>query len=316
MEEFGPDIVVAMEALSYGPVLSHWEGTPRVLMPWGSDILVWARKAAAARELVEQAIAAADCLTANAPGMETELFQGLRARPASMNLFAWGCDTNIFSRGDASARTDARRALSLPLDARIVLSPRNATNHLGAGMIVESWHVARKTGHVGKDILLVLRGSAPEHEWNALQQHSSRLGEAGAIRFVGDYADSSRMAYYFRASDAFVSFPETDFFAVTIMEGMACGSMPILAPIPAYRAAVAPIPEQRDAFGAIVAGDRTVPGLVEAFQRWSALGVGQDRAIREFNAERAKRTGNFGENARKLETVFAMAKAAYTARPR
>lgn len=315
MEEFRPDIVVAMEALSYGPVLAHWDGTPRVLMPWGSDILVWARKASAARELVEQAISAADCLTANAPGMETELFAGLKSRPASMKLFAWGCDTNIFSRGDGAARTDARRALSLPLDARIVLSPRNATNHLGAGMIVESWMVARRTSLPPTDLLVLLRGSAPEPEWNALQQHAARLGDASSIRFVADYADASRMAYHFRASDAFISFPETDFFAVSIMEGMACGSMPILAPLPAYKGPMAPIPNQRDAFGAIIAESRSVPALVEALQRWSSLAVGQDRAIREFNAERAQRTGSFATNARQLEEVFAMAKAAHAARP-
>ncbi len=221
MEEFRPEVVVAMEALSYGPVLPHWEGSPRVLVPWGSDVLVWARKGGEARGLVEGAIAAADCLTANAPGMEADLFAGLDARPAAIDLFAWGCDTNIFSRGDGSARTDARRALGLPLEPRIVLSPRNATNHLGAGMIVESWLVAKQTGHLGGDLLVVLRGSAGQDEWDALQRHAARLGDSASIRFVGDYADASRMAYFMRASDAFVSFPETDFFAVTIMEGMA-----------------------------------------------------------------------------------------------
>lgn len=43
------------------------------------------------------------------------------------------------------------------------------------------------------------------------------------------------MAVFLNASNAFISLPKTDQFASSIMEGMACGSIPILSNLSVYK---------------------------------------------------------------------------------
>ena len=65
-----------------------------------------------------------------------------------------------------------------------------------------------------------------------------REGLAPQARIVSETLSPSEMAAAFNRADLFVSCPETDFLASTILEGMACGCVPILADLPYYRSRI------------------------------------------------------------------------------
>lgn len=307
---FQPHFVIAMEALGYGPILPHIEAIPRVLMPWGSDMLVWPQQDATVRALVESAVSAADALTANAPGMEQSLFANIDARPACMKLFPWGCDTRTFCMGD---RAEARASLNIDPRARLVLSPRNATEHLGAHFIVNGWRRFTNARKPDGAQMIVLRGSAPSDEWAAVRA----LGQdQPAIRFVDEYLTPSQMATYYRAADAFISFPATDLFAVSLMEGMACGALPIVAPLPAYDAAFRDIGVEGKRWNAVIATDRSAGGCGEALERWWDLRPEEESVTREVNAKHAFADGDFNRNAEQIDDVFTMAQESFRYRMR
>jgi len=307
---FQPNFVIAMEALGYGPIIPHVENIPRVLMPWGSDMLVWPKDDPTLRELVESAVAAADALTANAPGMEQSLFEFIEARPSCMKLFPWGCDTRMFCTGD---RAEARAALNIEPTSRIVLSPRNATEHLGAHFIVEGWRQfinSRRSEGAG---MIMLRGSAPSDAWAQVRALGA---EEPSIRFVDEYLTPAQMVTYYRAADAFISFPATDLFAVSLMEGMACGALPIVAPLPAYEAAFNELDVKGKRWNAIIATDRSIGGCADALERWWKLKPEDENVTREVNARHARADGDFIKNAEQIEEVFKMAQESFRYRMR
>jgi glycosyltransferase involved in cell wall biosynthesis len=161
--------------------------------------------------------------------------------------------------------------------------------------------------------MIVLRGSASSDEWAKVRALGA---DQPSIRFVDEYLTPTEMVSYYRAADAFISFPATDLFAVSLMEGMACGALPIVAPLPAYEAAFNEINEKGKRWNAVIATDRSTGGCAEALERWWSLKPEDESVTREINARHALADGDFLKNAEQIEDVFKMAQESFRYRMR
>jgi glycosyltransferase involved in cell wall biosynthesis len=137
-----------------------------------------------------------------------------------------GVDRRIFCPGE---RNVARAALSLPLDAPILLFVGNG---IRAGAFKDystlSEVIARLANRkVGQDLILLALGE---------EGPPKQVGNA-TIRFVPPQHDAGRVALYYRAATCYVHAARADTFPNTILEALACG-------IPVVATAVCGIPEQ------------------------------------------------------------------------
>lgn len=301
---FRPDVVHAMEALGYGPILAHVKGAARVLTPWGTDVMDWPKRSPVARSLAESAIAAAHRITTNAPGLETELLEGFRVEPRRIHLFSWGIDLSVFRPAEGRARVETRAHLNVSAGARMLLSPRNAKPYWGVPLLVRGWLEWKRKRPALDAVLVVIRGSATDAEWADVGAIVAESPVAGTVRAVHRYLTPEEMAEVYAASDAFVSMPETDLLAMSVLEGMACGSLPILADLPAYRGRVADLLEERAPVRGIMLRERSEAAVGEALDRWQALDADMESAIRCANTATIRAEENFEVRAEEIFDVY------------
>ena len=63
---------------------------------------------------------------------------------------------------------------------------------------------------------------------------AEKLEVVNNARFISKLITPREMAVYLNAADAFLSTPKYDQFGSSVMEGMACGSIPIVSDIKVY----------------------------------------------------------------------------------
>lgn len=124
-----------------------------------------------------------------------------------------GIDTERFAPGDAR---EAREALGLPLDARIVGAIGNLIPVKGYELLLQAMRDV-------PDALLALGGDGPER--NRLEALARDLGIADRVRFLGHQADP-RAVYH--AADLFAMSSRMEAFPLVALEAQSCGK-PVVA---------------------------------------------------------------------------------------
>jgi glycosyltransferase involved in cell wall biosynthesis len=118
------------------------------------------------------------------------------------------------------------------------------------------------------------------------------------VRFVNEFLSDHQMAAALNLADAYLSVPRTDLLSLSVLEGMACGCLPIVADLPAYRtrltdtenAVVIPQPVTADS---VAEACLAVAGHPQWIPRFA-----------ERNVARVQREDNWSLNARKMEDVY------------
>ena len=78
-------------------------------------------------------------------------------------------------------------------------------------------------------ILILIKGATKEKKYEAeIDTLSSELGVSRSIRMLRRELRPQEMAVLYNTSDALISIPKSDLFAVSIQEGMACGVIPVI----------------------------------------------------------------------------------------
>lgn len=280
-----PDVLHAQEALAYGPTLARFPEIPRVLTPWGPEMERLAEEPGSeASGLVRQACAAADVISTNAPGLEDHWARLTGVSPDRFNLFSWGVDTEVFKPRRPEECSAVRARLGLPLEAPLVLSPRLAKPYYNIDVLLRGWQeaVARPDETFLKEAhFVVLRAGADDASWEALQP----LGRP-RVHFVEQRLSADEMAALYTTSTATAMLPKTDLLSMSLLEALACGSIPLIPDQPCNRTAVL---DARETFRPELAmGFHIAPPDAEsvaiALRRLARLAPGERARMAKHNA--------------------------------
>lgn len=281
-----PDLIHAQEALAYGPTLAHLPADiPKVLTPWGPDMESLRGKDREVGELVRLAVRSADVITTNAPGLEDHWSALSGVERERFRLFSWGIDRKVFHRRGGAERRAMAGALGLPADARLLLSPRLARAYCRIDLILRAWK--RALPSLPEEArLVVLRAGAAGPDWLRWQE-LAREEAIGRVHFVDRLFTPEEMAVLYSLASGTVMVPLTDLVAMSLLEALACGSIPLVHGLPCHRSVVADMAEARpgraSGFVAREAGEEALAGLIT---RWGGL----DGATLE---EMGRRNGDF-----------------------
>jgi glycosyltransferase involved in cell wall biosynthesis len=147
---------------------------------------------------------------------------------APVKLNYWGCNTEIFFPRD---KISARNALNLPLDKKIILSPRAIEPRLNIDLIVEA---AAEASLRHKDIQLVIVGrSSPDYLekiQNLIEKHKISCNAL----ILGEVSQDELPQYY-AAADIVVSMAHSEGFPNTVLEVMSCETPLVIGDLPQIR---------------------------------------------------------------------------------
>jgi glycosyltransferase involved in cell wall biosynthesis len=215
IREIKPDVIHAHSAGAYAWMAMLAGFHPYVVTPWGTDILVDAKKSRWNHWLTSFALRRADLITCDARHMKNEIVC-LGVNPDRIQLVMFGVDLNRFVVSpDAGIEFKKRFKLN---DSPIVLSTRTLTPIHDVETFVRAIPLIQ-AAVPDAQFIVATDGS----ERNKLEDMADALGVTEAVRFPG-YLEEDEMVRWLCLADVYVSTSLTDAgLAGSTAEAMACG---------------------------------------------------------------------------------------------
>jgi glycosyltransferase involved in cell wall biosynthesis len=227
LDELRPDVVHAHYLARFGWQAALAGVRPLVMTPWGSDLLQVGQRRLRTRLWNRFALRRADLVTVSSEGMRAAAVAA-GARPDRIRLIHHGVDTARFAPGGPSATVRDRIGAG---DAPVVLSPRSVTPLYHHEIVLAAVAEVGRHRNPGP-IMVVSTAEADMATLAALRDRAAADGIAERLRVL-DAVGGDDLPDLYRAADVVVSVPETDSFAVTILEAMATGRPVVASDLPA-----------------------------------------------------------------------------------
>ncbi|KAF5437630.1 Glycosyltransferase involved in cell wall bisynthesis [Candidatus Methanophagaceae archaeon] len=237
IKKINPDIVHAHYIADYGfhGALSGFQ--PFVVSAWGSDVLRTPKgkiKSKVTRYSVTYALKKADAITTTAEFMKEYIIKKFTMSDSNKIVrIPWGIDLKIFYRGYDDEVKIHKESLEIIAHSPILISNRGMDPKYEIGNIIEAIpHVLESHSDA---IFVFIRGYGSSKFEDKMKSKAKKLGVADNIRFISRLLTPKEMAVYLNMADVLISIPKTDQFGSSIMEGMACGVIPIVSNIGVYK---------------------------------------------------------------------------------
>jgi glycosyltransferase involved in cell wall biosynthesis len=232
-KELRPDLVHALWLSLHGWTAQSTGVRPFVLSALGTDVLelegmslgptpIDRVHAAYMSRRTRSAVAAADVVLADS----TTLADRVRAQvpSARTEIVRFGVETTDVAR---EGRREWRQRLDIAEDAFVLLSSRLVRPNYNIDTIIRALPIIRRDIPNATLVLKYMpRFSSPDYFRSCLEL-SETLGVRSSIRVVGEL-EREKLLELHTAADLYVSVPDTDGTAVSVLEAMAAG-MPVVA---------------------------------------------------------------------------------------
>lgn len=231
IKKINPDIFHAHFTLFYG---FYGVLTPRplILSVWGSDILKLPKESMISKYIVNYTLKKADKITTTAEFMKSYLINEFKVQEEKVIRIPWGININIFNKRYTKKERELKEYLKIKDNNTVVISNRVLFPYYNIDKIIKAIpHVLKSNSNT---IFVFIRGYVTSEFEDKMKLKAEKLGVTKNIRFISRNLTPEEMAIHLNISDIFISIPKTDQFGGSIMEGMACGLIPIVSNIKVY----------------------------------------------------------------------------------
>jgi len=228
-----PDILHAHYVSSYGFFAAFANYHPFVVSVWGSDVLRDAKESFVKRMIVKYALTRANIITFTAKFMENYIAEEFGLPRSKMVRVPGGADLRIFHRGYEEEVKELRKKMGIKENSPVIISNRHMHPKYEIQSIIES--IPYVIDEYPNATFIFIKGNGEEAYEKEMEKLVSNLGVKDNVKFISKHVSPNEMAAYLNLSDILLSIPKTDQFARSVMEGMACGVIPIVSDIEAYK---------------------------------------------------------------------------------
>lgn len=219
-----PDVLHAGWIQTCGTLAALSKYRPFLLMPWGSDVLVYPQTGRFARLLTRWVLRKADAITCDCLEVRDRIVE-ISGYQNEIIVFPWGVDLAVF-KPDAEARARVRDAFGWG-ERPVVVMDRAFRPIYAVDDFIRA--VPRLSSRL-PDVVIALVGDGPlEGQFREL---ASELGVTRSIRFLGS-VPSGELASLLNASDVYVSSSLSDGTSLSLLEALACGLPAVVTDVPA-----------------------------------------------------------------------------------
>ncbi len=236
IKQIEPDILHGHYVASFGTMAAHTGYTPLILSAWGSDVFQFGLRSSLHKRWVASNFRRAVAVTTTSNHMRDTLINDFGVDPSKIHTFSWGIGSVFFEDFSGDEMREFRSTYGIPEGKTYILSPRHIAPIYGNDIIIDAFGMLADSF---PDIhLLLMNGGDDRHYKSKLFRRVEDLRLADRITFMPKLPTDREVAILFAISPLFVSIPETDQRAITILEGMACGSIPVLGDLEPYHEVV------------------------------------------------------------------------------
>ena len=216
IEEFKPSVIHAHQANSVSyHVLKAANGSdvPVILTAWGSDVLLANSMSWLYRKMLKYNLAHADYFTSDSLFMAAEMQKFLPEKAMDITIANFGINISV---------------KDVPKE-NIIYSNRLHKKLYRIDKVIEAFAKFHRA-HSSEAWKLVVAATGEETE--ELKRLAKSLGVENAVSFPG-WVDAGTNSDYYSRAKIFVSIPESDATAISLLEAMAAGCIPVLSNLPA-----------------------------------------------------------------------------------
>ncbi|MBI3097494.1 MAG: glycosyltransferase family 4 protein [Planctomycetes bacterium] len=199
---------------------------PIVLMPWGSDILLWPKAHHRERWFAQIALRAADAVTCDAEAVSRVIRTLCPIPDHRFCIFPWGIELNRFHPG---LRDPSLRRFWGFGESFVLIMTRSFEPVYGVEHFLQAFALLHRR-HPHVRAVLVGGGSLESR----LKAESERLGMGEFIRFSGR-VPNHEMGRWVASADLYVSSSLSDGTSLSLLEAMASGLPAVVTDLPANR---------------------------------------------------------------------------------
>ena len=223
-----PDWVHVHWANFAGILDGIWDG-PLAVTVWGSEIYKLAEMSPITRERLVRALNQAAVVTCDSQDLAARIETLATLPKGQVAIIQWGVDMERFRpEGQAPSIFNLDGGTAGP----VILSPRAFTPLYNLHIIIDAFALVHEKI---PDVRLLMKRYAakPDYERQVLAR-IEELGLTAVVGIVGEIAYEA-MADFYRAGQVLVSVPDSDGTPMSLLEGMACGCIPVVSDLPSLR---------------------------------------------------------------------------------
>jgi glycosyltransferase involved in cell wall biosynthesis len=266
ISEFKPDIIHVHQANAYGyfASMANRRRIPMVLTTWGSDVLLLPKRGFLYRYIVNKSLRDADFITADAQYM-AEAIHGLIGKK-EVTIANFGIEISSMTASH--------------LKENIIYSNRLHQDLYNIDQII-SGSANFLSEHSDWSLTIGANGNNTE----ALKAQAKEEIRENQVSFIGFVNAEVNRANYLKSA-IYISIPNSDGTAISLLEAMAYGAIPVVSDLPANREWIV------DGENGIILRDRNVEEALERALELDAEDVAERNAkiISERGSKEANRS--------------------------
>lgn len=291
-----PQIVHGFDAWHFGLATLKCGAWPKVLTPSNCDIHRLPGLSKKAGRHLRRVLGGVDRITLPNGAATDYLTERFGVVNTKIQPFSWGIDPEIFRPDLNHSAQSWQKRMDIPLGAPVVLSPRRFHPYWGCELLMKA--IPAVLAEAPETIFVILRGhNGSQESFSGARAMACRMGIDPSIRWIDEPLRPTDLATLFNRADLFVTVPRTDGVAQTVLEGMACGCLPIYAEHPAYGNCL------RNGENGLALKGYTPAALARAIIDGLANASLRAKA-RQLNVQHIRQNENWFINACKMESVY------------
>lgn len=233
--------------------------SPLVLTALGSDINDPFEKGYPSWQTkVAKTLLAARHITADANEVLSRC-EVLAGKPLKSSLFYFGIDLQLFYSRPATETLTLRKKLQIPLDSKVVLSPRRLTYKMNHEVVLKAFAQFLQSNDNNYYLIFRRFGSFSVVIQNDLQELARKLKVNDQVIWL-DTMPYEELPILYSLADLIINIPEQDGLPVTLFEASACKVPLITSDLPSYQEFLA-----KGAYFRVAVRD--IDGIVSAMQK-------------------------------------------------
>ena len=288
LRKIKPDILHSGNVLNISFLAALSGFHPLLVMPNGSDVLIYPKKYKSVRLINNYVFSKTDWVTCDAEYVKKRIVIDYKYNSNKITVFPWGIELDIFK--ESHIENSLRKKLGWE-DKIVLISNRHFEPVYDHKTLVEAFKLALVKN---SDLRLLLVGDGKVRE--DIRELINEYGLGKYIYLTGRIS-REEMAHRLNEADVYITTSISDGTSVSLLEAFACKKPVIVSDIPCNREW---IKDGENGFLAKV-------GDIQMFSK-HIVNLGSDKTLQskmgKFNGDLAKEKADWVKNYQKLEIIY------------